>query len=292
MAATNFKVTSDDSQFTEEMNNAGGKLVVANFTSARCPPCQRIAPVFSGLGGKFPGALFLQVDIQQCPSAAQQNSVSATPTFIFYRNKTKLDSLAGGDPEALEARVRKHYTDADQTDTPDCGVPGHIDLLPMMNKSGCECLNQSSEHNFKHALFSGSNPAIYLESDADEQLMLSVEFTQLVKLHSFRIKAPADIGPKTVRLFINQPYAMDFDSAMNNIAAQEITLTGKDLKGALIKLKFVKFQNVQNLTLFVQDNQNGDEVTRVNYIQIIGSPMQTTNMADFKRIAGKKGESH
>ena len=26
--------------------------------------------------------------------------------------------------------------------------------------------------------------------------------------------------------------------------------------------------------------------------QVIGSPMQTTNMADFKRIAGKKGESH
>ncbi|KAF2358305.1 PITH domain [Trinorchestia longiramus] len=69
-------------------------------------------------------------------------------------------------------------------------------------------------------------------------------------------------------------------------------LTEKDLCGSLLKLKYVKFQNVQNLTIFIQDNQSGDEVTRVNSIQVIGSPMQTTNMSDFKRVAGKKGESH
>lgn len=289
--AVNYKTMTEDSQFSEELNNAGGKLVVADFTSARCPPCQRIAPTFASLGEKFPGALFLSVDIQQCPSSAQQNGITATPTFIFYRNKTKLDSLSGGDPEALEARVRKHYTEADQADTPKSGVPGHIDLLPMIGKSGCECLNQTSEHPFTNALYS-STPDSFLESDADEQLIISVEFTQLVKVHSLRIKAPADTGPKTVRLFINQPYAMDFDSAMNNIAAQEFVLTEKELSGSLIKLKFVKFQNVQNLTVFIQDNQDGGEVTRLNYMQLVGSPMQTTNMADFKRIAGKKGESH
>ena len=60
----------------------------------------------------------------------------------------------------------------------------------------------------------------------------------------------------------------------------------------MVNLRYVKFQNVQNLTLFVKDNQSGDDVTQVDYLGIIGSPVQTTNMQDFKRVAGKKGEAH
>ena len=63
-------------------------------------------------------------------------------------------------------------------------------------------------------------------------------------------------------------------------------------EGNPVNLRFVKFQNVQNLTLFVLDNQSGDDVTQLDFLGIIGSPVQTTNMQDFKRVAGKKGEAH
>ena len=33
--ASNYKACADDRQFTEEMNNAGGKLVIVDFTSSR-----------------------------------------------------------------------------------------------------------------------------------------------------------------------------------------------------------------------------------------------------------------
>lgn len=69
-------------------------------------------------------------------------------------------------------------------------------------------------------------------------------------------------------------------------------LSPKDLEGELVPLKFVKLQNVMNFTIFFKDNQTGAETTQVSYIQIIGSPVQTTKMADFKRVTGKKGESH
>jgi len=49
-----------------------------------------------------------------------------------------------------------------------CLTP-QIDLMPMINKRGCECLNQSSDHNYENALFSADS-ATYLESDADEQV--------------------------------------------------------------------------------------------------------------------------
>lgn len=69
-------------------------------------------------------------------------------------------------------------------------------------------------------------------------------------------------------------------------------LKPEDLEGNPINLRYVKFQNVNNMQLFIKDNQSGDEITQIDYLAIIGSPISTTNMGDFKRIAGKKGESH
>ena len=37
--------------------------------------------------------------------------------------------------------------------------------------------------------------------------------------------------------------------------------------------------------LFIKDNQGGEEVTQVDYLGFIGSPVSTTNMADFKRVS-------
>ena len=140
----------------------------------------------------------------------------------------------------------------------------------------------------------------------------------IVKIHSIKIKAPANNGPKTLKLFINQPRTMDFDLANTNSSVQEISyvfyniylsnrwfhfsyihygydcrLSLEDItEGSPVELKYVKFQNVLNLQIFVKDNQMQSEKTQINYLSIIGSPIVTTNMGDFKRVAGKRGESH
>ena len=44
--------------------------------------------------------------------------------------------------------------------------------------------------------------------------------------------------------------------------------------------------------VFVQSNQGEEETTRISYFTFIGTPVQATNMHDFKRVVGKKGESH
>lgn len=131
-----------------------------------------------------------------------------------------------------------------------------------------------------------------MQSDCDEQLILSITFNQAVKIHSIKFKAPAKLGPKNVKLFINQPRTVDFDMAESFTSVQDLVLEPKDLEGTPVNLRYVKFQNVQNIQVFIKDNQSDGEVTQLDYIGFIGSPIITTKMEDFKRIAGKKGESH
>lgn len=76
------------------------------------------------------------------------------------------------------------------------------------------------------------------------------------------------------------------------ISVQDIVVNPKDLEGTPIQLRYVKFQNVTNIQLFVKDNQSGDEKTVIDYLSFVGAPIITTQMSDFKRIAGKKGEAH
>lgn len=69
-------------------------------------------------------------------------------------------------------------------------------------------------------------------------------------------------------------------------------LDAKALGGEPVNLRYVKFQSVQNIQLFIKNNQSGGEVTQLDQLSFIGSPIVTTKMEDFKRIAGKKGQSH
>jgi thioredoxin len=285
----NLRHLQNDTDFATELNSAGTKLVVADYYATWCGPCRAIAPAFADFGTRYPKAVFLKIDVDQCQETAQREGVSAMPTFIFYRNKVKVDMMRGADATLLEEKIKKWYTE-DEGEEGDNLVRGHMDLLTMINKSGSECLNESDEHIFEHCLTAKDG---YLESDCDEQLIINVGFLQSVKLHSLKLHCLQDNGPRNVKLFINQPHTLDFDSADSMEPVQMLELNPEDLlEGAVIPLKYVKLQNVINLTLFVKDNQVGADTTRIDYLSLIGSPTNTTNMAEFKRVAGKKGESH
>ena len=260
---------------------------VLKFSASWCGPCQRIAPIFQQLSSKYAKAIFLKIDVDKCQEVAAAQGVSAMPTFIFYRNKTKIDSVQGADPTALENKIQQYYGGDDGEEGE--GLPGHMDLSPFILKANCECLNEHDDHPFTHCLQAGGG---FLQSDCDEQLILSIAFNQGVKIHSLKIKGPVDKGPKTIKIFINQPHTLDFDLANSYTSVQDVELTPSDLDGSPVNLRYVKFQNVQNIQFFIKDNQSGGEVTQIDHFAIIGSPISTTNMGDFKRVAGKKGESH
>ena len=279
-----------DAEFQPQLTGAGVKLVVVDFFATWCGPCQRIAPVFEQLAAKYGNAVFLKVDVDKCPDVGAANNVTAMPTFIFFRNAVKIDMLRGGDPNALEEKIKKWYGAEDSEQEESSPVKGFMDITTFIDKSGCECLNEADDHPLEHAL----NPkGGFLESDCDEQLIISLSFNQKMKIHSFKMNGPSDKGPKNIKVFINQPHTLDFDKAEAMAPVESFKLTPEDLEAdAVVPVRFVKYQNVDNITVFVKDNQSGDEVTQIDYLGFIGCPVSTTNMGDFKRVAGKKGESH
>uniref|UniRef100_A0A1B6H2V4 PITH domain-containing protein n=1 Tax=Cuerna arida TaxID=1464854 RepID=A0A1B6H2V4_9HEMI len=282
---------TSDSQFQTQLTSNASKLIVVDFTASWCGPCLRMAPVFEQLSRTYNRAVFLKVDVDVCQETAAAQGVSSMPTFIFYRNRTKIDRMSGADPTLLEEKIRQYYnTGLENEEESASNAQGHMDLTPFIMSKHCEALNESNNHTLAHCLQGDEN---FLESSCDNQLIIPIVFSQAVKIHSIRFKAPASNGPKTVKLFINQPNTLDFDEATNNVPTQILEVNPNDLSaGNAINLRFVKFQNVQNIQIFVQDNQDGSDVTRIDHLQLIGSPIVTTNMSDFKRVAGKKGELH
>uniref|UniRef100_A0A8C7Z384 Thioredoxin-like 1 n=1 Tax=Oryzias sinensis TaxID=183150 RepID=A0A8C7Z384_9TELE len=285
------KVIGSDPDFQPELAAAGSRLVVVKFTMAGCRPCVRISPAFNALSNKYPHVVFLEVDVHVCQATAAANNISATPTFLFFRNRVRVDQYQGADAAGLEEKIKQH-TENDPGNNEDSDIPkGYMDLMPFVSKAGCECLNESDDCGFDNCLIKDSS---YLESDCDEQLLITIAFNQPVKLFSMKLQSSEFAqAPKVVKIFINLPQSMGFDDAERSEATQTLELTEEDYKeDGLIPLRYVKFQNVQSATLFVKSNQGDEETTKINYLTFIGTPVQATNMNDFKRVVGKKGESH
>ncbi|KAK9848842.1 hypothetical protein WJX84_010986 [Apatococcus fuscideae] len=167
-----------------------------------------------------------------------------------------------------------------------------MDLCDQVDWSAVECLNQQPDHAIANALKQGyrEDDGLYLESDTDEQLLLHITFQQAVKLNSLLIKSSGtgDQAPKSIKLFCNRQ-SLGFSEAADFAAVQEFDLTPEQLDGKPVTLRFVKFQSVNTLSIFVESNQGDAETTIIQKIALQGSMGQTMNVSDIKK-AGEEEE--
>ncbi len=111
-----------------------------------------------------------------------------------------------------------------------------------------------------------SDKGFKLSSDSDEQLMINLQFSGLVKLHSFRISgSDASLAPKKVKLFANRTLGFE-DSDLT--PTQSFVLDPKNTQPVL--LNFVQYQKLSSLCIFIESNQGGNDVTVVNKIELFG----------------------
>jgi len=131
------------------------------------------------------------------------------------------------------------------------------------------------------------------KSNRDAQILLTIGFSQPVKIYAVGIQAPkTGQEPAEIRLFINS-LNMDFSDAEQNDPVHTIELAEKDYKEvtdqkeykeqfrSVVKLPFVKFQKVTSLVVFVAKNMGKKEQTALSRLRIFGKPTQGLNMKDW-----------
>eukprot|EP00294_Goniomonas_avonlea_P009671 CAMPEP_0114541650 /NCGR_PEP_ID=MMETSP0114-20121206/1416_1 /TAXON_ID=31324 /ORGANISM="Goniomonas sp, Strain m" /LENGTH=210 /DNA_ID=CAMNT_0001725897 /DNA_START=8 /DNA_END=640 /DNA_ORIENTATION=+ len=145
-------------------------------------------------------------------------------------------------------------------------------LFDCIDVARVRSLNADPDHVAAHCIKpfdQRTDVTKYCYSDCDEQLIIVIPFTGLMRLKSIVIVGgPGDECPSSVKLFANRE-DIDFDTAEDLPPLQTIELAPQQTVEMEYPLKISNFNNVHNLTLFFPGNF-GAEFTRINYIGIKG----------------------
>ncbi|KAF3044733.1 hypothetical protein E8E12_009978 [Didymella heteroderae] len=186
---------------------------------------------------------------------------------------------------------------------------GYTDVTEQVDVRGLDLLNADSDFGGVRTLFETSKPSSlskgkgsadtkdWVESDVDNQLMLYVPFTSTVKVHTIQITSNPPVGeddddipvrPKTIHIWTNRQHNLGFEEAEDIPSTQTIELKesdwDKETGTAKLELRFVKFQNVYSLVLFVQDGDGDSEKTRIDRIRFIGETGEKRDMGKLEKI--------
>ena len=198
---------------------------------------------------------------------------------------------------------------------------GYHDVTDQVDVRGLDLLNSSSECGTARTLFDSSKPSAldsgkgkgkkdeakgdggcdWVESDTDEQLMLFIPFQSTLKVHTLQITSlpppnsseeeeddETPMRPKTIQLYSNRANVLGFDEAEGQQATQSITLHPRDWDeetGTVkVELRFVKFQNVHSLVLFVVDGEGEGEKVRIDRIRIVGESGEKRDQGKLEKV--------
>ncbi|TLS28414.1 hypothetical protein PpBr36_01576 [Pyricularia pennisetigena] len=89
------------------LTQARSSCAVVFFTSATCPPCKMLYPMYEELAEEVGDRGFvIKTDISVARDVAARHSITATPTFITFLKGEQENRWMGADPGALRGNVR------------------------------------------------------------------------------------------------------------------------------------------------------------------------------------------
>lgn len=91
-----------------KLEEAGDKLVIIDFYATWCGPCRMIAPQIEELCKTVDDVYFLKVDVDENEDIVSEYDISSMPTFVYIKNKEKLDTFSGNDFERLKQLLETH----------------------------------------------------------------------------------------------------------------------------------------------------------------------------------------
>lgn len=100
-------VVSSLGQLDELLGKFEKACAVVFFTSATCPPCKTLYPLYDELAGEIgEKGVLIKVDTSQALDVGSRYSISATPTFITFLKGQEENRWSGADPSALRGNVQ------------------------------------------------------------------------------------------------------------------------------------------------------------------------------------------
>lgn len=230
--------------------------------------------------------------------------------------------MRGADPKGLDAAVKQLAEEAGRADdggaadggssstgerwTGAAAPRGYGEVTEEVEIKGLDFLNLDGDHGDKRSVFAPEQPSAlaskgkapassdWIESDTDEQVMLFIPFQSTIKLHTLHVTSIPQpdnddiVRPKTVHLYTNRSHVLGFDEAEDTPAAQTLVIGEKDWDAkthtAKLELRFVKFQNISSLTVFLADGDGNGEKMRVDRVRLFGESGEKRVMGKLEKV--------
>lgn len=192
--------------------------VLAPVYADWCGPCRQIAPLYESLAGSLtrPNLVaFVKINNDTNKDLAGEYGVSALPTFLVFRDSKVIEKVQGANPKQLQGVVTKLAAEVETLG--DGSAPagdlwrgaeiprGYGDITDQVEKAGCELLNADEAAGPVKVLFETSRPSAlekpdrpskdWVESGADDQLLLFIPFQSSIKLHTLQVGMSIAVSP-------------------------------------------------------------------------------------------------
>lgn len=102
-----FQSGEDLSRFSTTNDNT---LIMLYFTASWCGPCQKIKSFITNKQSEYQTVCFSTIDVDDDDYQELCNdfSISAMPTFVFYKNNNEIDKVVGADESKIETLLNTH----------------------------------------------------------------------------------------------------------------------------------------------------------------------------------------
>ncbi|PNP73250.1 hypothetical protein FNYG_13380 [Fusarium nygamai] len=299
------------------------RIVIADFYADWSDTSNQIAPIYERFAKDVaqPNLITLvKVNSDNQPELSQEYKITNPPTFIVFADGKQVDQVQGADPQKLKDTLMKipalatslNEKTARENAGSASGGPswkgmeaprGYNDITDQIELRDLEVLNADESAGTVRVLFDGSKPSglgngkgtskDYVQSGADDQLLLYIPFQSIVKLHTLQLTSlpPKDdedvMRPGNIHLYINRTHNLDFNEADDTEPTQAIEISPEDWneEGTVsLSLRYVKFQKTSSLVIYVQQGEGDGETVRLDRVRLIGEAGAKREMGKLQKV--------
>lgn len=84
------------------------QLVVVDFFADWCGPCKTLKKSLNDISMTHRDAKFYSINVDHFHGIANEYSISALPTLVFFRRGTEVARVTGADVQKILATLKKH----------------------------------------------------------------------------------------------------------------------------------------------------------------------------------------